>query len=248
MTTIRIIVKDTGDDVARAAADLIISRIKAKPAFTLGCATGGTVLPLYEELIRRHIADGVDFSRVTTFNLDEYAGLPREHSQSYWTFMHEQLFSKLNIPRDHVHILNGAANDLDDECTRFEKSIKDAGGIDLQILGIGRNGHIAFNEPGSSPESRTRVVQLADDTIAANSDGRFFKDAAEVPKQALTMGIGTILDAREIILLATGTGKAEAVNAAMHGPTTPDVPASFLQSHPHTTFIVDAQAATKLHA
>lgn len=243
---VRVIIKRSPDDVALAAADLIMDRIKAKPKFTLGCATGGTVVPLYQELIKRHNAGDVDFSNVMTFNLDEYVGLPREHAQSYWTFMHEQLFSKINVPERSVHILNGAAKDLDDECLRYERAIKDASGIDLQILGIGRNGHIAFNEPGSEMRSRTRVVELHDHTIKANSDGRFFSDHAEVPRRALSMGIGTILDAKEIVLLATGESKADAVHKALQGHISSDVPASLLQKHKRCTFIIDNEAATML--
>ncbi len=243
---ISIVVKQSADEVAKAAADLIIGRIKKKPAFTLGCATGGTVVPLYKELIRRYRAGDVDFSQVTTFNLDEYVGLPREHTQSYWTFMHGQLFSKINIPERNIHILNGMATDLDDECTRYERAIRDAGGIDLQILGIGHNGHIAFNEPGSDMGSRTRVVDLHEHTIKANSDGRFFSDHTEVPRRALSMGIATILDAKEVVLLATGEGKADAVYKALRGTVSPDVPASFLQKHKKCTFIIDTTAATLL--
>jgi len=239
-------IQNSPKEVAEAAARTIVDAIREKPSLVLGLATGGSVMMLYQKLIEHSQRGEVDFSEVVTFNLDEYVGLPRDHEQTYYSFMHTNLFTRLEIPPKNIHILHGMAEDLTAECLNFEQRIKDVGGIDLQVLGIGRNGHIAFNEPGSPADSRTRLVDLTQDTIAANSDGRFFSDASEVPRQALTMGIGTILDSRKTLLLATGAGKAEAVALAIRGPITEHVPASFLQRHPKCTFIIDRDAASQL--
>lgn len=242
----KIEIQSSPNEVAEFAAKYIAERIKEKPEFVLGCATGGTVVLLYQKLVEYSKLGLIDFSHVVTFNLDEYVGLPREHSQSYYTFMSYHLFSHVNIPEDNIHILNGGAKNLKDECEQFEELITKSGGIDLQILGIGRNGHIAFNEPGSFEDTTTRIVDLNYDTILANSDGRFFSNSNEVPRQALTMGVATILNAKEILLLATSGGKSEAIALAVNGPVTPLVPASFLQKHSKCTFIIDDGAASRL--
>jgi len=232
------------DELSKKAADIIADSIRKKPNVVLGLATGGTPLGCYQELIRMHREEGLDFSRVVTFNLDEYLGLPPTHPQSYRYFMDENLFRHVNIKMENTHVLNGMSNDPQKTCKEFEKAIKESGGIDFQLLGIGANGHIAFNEPGSSFESRTRVVNISEQTIKDNA--RFFKSIDEVPRQALSMGIGTIMEAKKIALLATGMGKAEAVAKSVEGPITTNVPASILQRHPECTFILDKEATFKL--
>lgn len=231
---------------SEAAAELVSQRLQSKPNFVLGLATGETPLLLYRNLIERCRRGKRDFSQLTTFNLDEYLGLAPIHPQSYRFFMNRNLFDHLDVPREQTHILDGSASDPQAACADFEKAIVESSGIDLQVLGVGSNGHIAFNEPGSAFDSRTRVVDLSDDTIRANSDGRFFKDHREVPHQALSMGLGTIMETREIILLAKGKLKADAVQRAVEGPVTENVPASILQRHPQCTFFLDEEAASKL--
>jgi len=232
------------DELSKKAADIIADSIRKKPNVVLGLATGGTPVGCYQELIRMHREEGLDFSRVVTFNLDEYLGLPPTHPQSYRYFMDENLFRHVNIKMENTHVLNGMSKDPQKTCKEFEKAIKKSGGIDFQLLGIGANGHIAFNEPGSSFESRTRVVNISEQTIKDNA--RFFKSIDEVPRQALSMGIGTIMEAKKIALLATGMGKAEAVAKSVEGQITTNVPASVLQRHPECTFILDKEAAFKL--
>jgi glucosamine-6-phosphate deaminase len=241
--------------MSKEAAKIVADRIRRKPNLVLGLATGSTPLGLYKELIRLHKEEGLDFSKVITFNLDEYVGLPPEHDQSYHYFMWENLFKHININPANVHIPQGMFGDLkispyetdpkiEAYCRWYEEKIKEAGGIDLQILGIGANGHIAFNEPGSSLGSRTRIKTLTERTRQDNS--RFFKSIDEVPKYAITMGIGTIMEAREIILLASGKNKANAVKAAVEGPITAMCPASMLQMHKKAIVILDKEAASKL--
>ncbi|HHV94668.1 MAG TPA: glucosamine-6-phosphate deaminase [Firmicutes bacterium] len=230
-------------EMSRLAADMVAQLLENKPDAVLGLATGSTPIGLYEELVRRHKA-GLDFSRVTTFNLDEYYGLDRDHPASYNYFMWEHLFSKINISKDRINIPNGAAPDPEEECRRYEAKIAAAGGIDLQVLGIGHNAHIGFNEPGTPFGSTTSLVQLTPSTIKANA--RFFEKEEDVPRQAISMGIKSIMQSRSIILLANGEGKAEAVAAAIEGPVTEKVPASVLQLHPNCTFILDEAAASKL--
>jgi glucosamine-6-phosphate deaminase len=242
----KVVVKKNKEEMSVAAADLFTALIRAKPHAVLGLATGGTPEGTYAELARRHKEEGLDFTRVVVFNLDEYLGLDGEHDQSYRCFMNERLFDHINIRLWNTHVLNGVADDPGRECLAFEQAIEAVGGVDIWLLGIGANGHIAFNEPGSAKTSHTRVVRLSESTIAANSDGRFFKDANEVPRYALSAGIGTILEAKRVVLLANGDGKADAVAAAVDGPETEDCPASHLQSHSDCTFIVDEAAAAKL--
>jgi len=232
------------DELSKKAAEIIADSIRKKPNLILGLATGGTPVGCYRELIRMHREEGLDFSRVATFNLDEYLGLPPTHPQSYRYFMDENLFRHVNIKMENTHVLNGMSKDPQKTCKEFEKAITKSGGIDFQLLGIGANGHIAFNEPGSSFESRTRVVNISEQTIKDNA--RFFKSIDEVPRQALSMGIGTIMEAKKIALLATGMGKAEVIAKSVEGPITINVPASVLQRHPDCTFIIDKEAAFKL--
>ncbi len=239
-----VIIKENYEALSKEAAQIVADRLRRKPNLVLGLATGSTPVGLYKELIRMHKAEGLDFSRVTTFNLDEYVGLPPSHDQSYRHFMNQNLFNEINIPERFIHVLDGMADDIDGQCEWFENEIGKAGGIDLQILGIGANGHIAFNEPGSSLGSRTRVKTLTEKTRQDNA--RFFKSLKEVPKYALTMGVGTIMDAKEIVLVANGAGKAEAIRAAVEGPLTAQVPASVIQLHRTTYVIVDKDASAKL--
>ena len=237
---------DHPEDVARRAAAALAEVVRSRPETVLGLATGSTPEATYAELARMRRDEGLSFAGVTTFNLDEYWGLGGDHEQSYRHFMDDRLFRHLDIRPWNTHVLNGRARFPELECRSFEDRILAAGGVDLWLLGIGGNGHVAFNEPGSPVDSRTRLVSLAQETIDANSDGRFFSDPAEVPRCALSAGIGTIREARAIVLLATGDKKADAVAAALEGPFTPDCPASLLQDHPDCTFIIDAGAASKL--
>ena len=239
-----VIVKNNDEEMSALAAGIIAELIHKKPDCVLGLATGSTPVGTYQELIRLHKKDGLDFSRVTTFNLDEYVGLRPEHEQSYRYFMNELLFDHINIEKKNTHIPDGMAGDIDAACTAYEAKIAKAGGIDIQLLGIGANGHIAFNEPGSSLGSRTRVKTLDEETIRDNS--RFFDSLEEVPRYAITMGVGTIMDARQLILLASTKSKADAVAQLVEGPITAMVPATIVQLHPSATIITDKAAARKL--
>lgn len=240
-----VVIKRDLQEVSREAARIVASAVKKKPCVGLGLATGGTMLDVYRELARLHREEGVDFSKASTFNLDEYLGLSPDHPQSFHAFMQQGFFSLVNANPRNIHIPDGMVKtDLDQYCAAYEQSIRQAGGIDLQILGIGRNGHIGFNEPTSSLGSRTRVKVLNRETIEDNH--RFFAAGEEVPRAAITMGIGTILEARKILLLASGEAKAGAVAKAIEGPVTSSLPASALQLHPDVTFIIDQAAATQL--
>lgn len=243
---INLVVCDDAAAVAREAARRFAEEIRARPGAVIGLATGSTPEATYAELARMHREEGLSFAGVSTFNLDEYLGLDGTHAQSYRYFMQDRLFRHVDVQPWNTFVLNGKAANAHLECQAFEQKILALGGVDIWLLGIGGNGHIAFNEPGSSVDSRTRVVNLTPDTIAANSDGRFFKDAAEVPRCALSAGIGTIREARKVVLLATGSSKASAIAAALEGDFTTDCPASLLQDHPDCTFIVDRDAASGL--
>lgn len=243
---IKIIVCKTPDEVAKKCAGLFIEQVRNKPASVLGFATGSTPEKTYGEIARLSKAEKVSFAKVTSFNLDEYWGLDGDHDQSYRYFMNDKLFSHIDIRTWNTNVLNGKARFPAVECQAYEDKIVSVGGVALWILGIGNNGHIAFNEPGSPVDSRTRLVSLTQSTIDANSDGRFFKTANEVPRCALSTGIGTIRDAKKLVLLATGAKKADAVAKAVDGAFTPDVPASLLQDHPDCTFILDTDSASKL--
>ena len=240
-----VILKRDNEEVNEQAAHLVAGAIKKKPALTLGLATGGTMVGLYKHLVRLHKAGSLDFSYVTTFNLDEYLGLPASHRQSFQHFMQENFFRHVNVPSRNIHIPDGSVRgDYDAYCAAYEQAIRAAGGIDLQLLGIGRNGHIGFNEPTSSLASRTRLKVLSLETLDDNA--KFFAPGEESPRCAITMGIGTILEARKILLLATGVSKAAAVAKSIEGPITCAVSASALQLHPDVTFLLDVPAAAQL--
>ncbi|MFH1747281.1 MAG: glucosamine-6-phosphate deaminase [Planctomycetota bacterium] len=239
-----IIITETTDQMSRLAADMIERQLLRKPSSVLGLATGSTPTGLYQELVRRHKEEVLDFSKVISFNLDEYLDLSPSHSQSYRYFMDQHLFNHVNIDACNIHVPYGHAEEVEEFCEWYEQEIKRAGGIDLQILGIGADGHIAFNEPGSSLGSRTRLKTLTRQTIEDNS--RFFDDPEEVPRFAITMGVGTILEAERILLLASGANKAAIVAQAIEGPITAQVSASALQMHREVTVIVDEQAGSQL--
>ncbi|MEA2067628.1 MAG: glucosamine-6-phosphate deaminase [Verrucomicrobiota bacterium] len=240
-----IIIKENGQAASEAAARVVARLVREKPNAVLGLATGSTPLTLYKELIRLHKEDGLDFSRVMTFNLDEYIGLEKEHPQSYHTFMWENLFSQINIKAENVHIPDGMATDVPASCAAYERAMAEAGGIDLQVLGIGSDGHVGFNEPTSSFASRTRIKTLTQQTVADNA--RFFGgDESKVPHHCITMGIGTIMDARMNLLLAFGESKAQAIADMVEGPVAAIMPASILQHHPSSKVFIDDAATSKL--
>ena len=236
-----IVVKDY-NEMSYQAAQLITEQITKKRNTVLGLATGSTPEGMYKELINLNQEDKVDFSEVITFNLDEYYGLSPEHPQSYCFFMWNKFFKHINIKKENIHLLNGITENIDKECKQYEALIKKSGRIDLQVLGIGDNGHIGFNEPDISLNTQTHLVNLTTKTIQANS--RFFNNVQEIPKQAITMGIGTIMRARKIILLANGKRKARVIERTINSPITTKVPASVLQLHNDVTIMVDQEAAS----
>lgn len=240
----RIIITDSYRQMGREAANMVAGQLYLKPDSVLGLATGSTLLPMYRRLIALHRSLGLDFSEVTTFNLDEYVGMAPNNPQSYHYFMNENFFRKVNIQPDHTHLPNGMVKDLEAEGHRYDALIQQNGGIDLQVLGIGQNAHIGFNEPDVKFEARTHCVALDEETIRANS--RFFESPDEVPRDAISMGIKTIMMARRILLLANGTSKAEAVRKAVCGSVRPEAPASILQLHRDVTVILDRAAASHL--
>jgi len=241
---VNIIVVKNYNEMSRKAAHLFVGQILQKPDSVLGLATGSTPVGLYKELIKFYNEGMIDFRNVIAFNLDEYLGLQPDHTQSYAKFMKDNLFEHINLDSGNYHIPSGTATDFEAECDRYESLIAQAGGIDLQILGIGRNGHIGFNEPDIKFEAITHVVELDDQTISDNA--RFFDNIEAVPKKAISMGIKTIMQSRGIILLASGHEKAEAVAGMVSGKITPELPASVLQLHPNVTIIVDEAAASKI--
>ena len=241
MSNVKIFVEENYAAMSRRSARMVAAQVAEKPESVLGLATGSTPIGTYEELIRLFNAGEVDFSRVETFNLDEYFPISKENDQSYAYFMRKKLFDFLNISAEKINIPSGEAADHIAECAAYEKKIADAGGIDLQILGIGANGHIAFNEPADVFSAVTRYVELDASTIKANA--RFFANENEVPRHALTMGIKTIMQTRKILLLASGAGKAEILRDAIFGAITPSNPASVLQLHQDVTVIADKDAA-----
>lgn len=226
--------------MSRAAANLISSQVTMKPDCVLGLATGSTPIGAYEQLIKWYNKGDIDFSEVTTINLDEYRGLPADNDQSYRYFMNEHLFNHVNVRKDHTYVPNGLEPDSDKASADYDKIIAEAGGIDLQLLGLGHNGHIGFNEPADEFPKGTHCVDLAQSTIDANS--RFFASMDEVPKQAYTMGIRTIMQAKKVVVVVSGKDKAEIVKKAFFGPVTPQVPASVLQLHSDVVLVGDEEA------
>lgn len=232
-------------DMSRKAANIISAQVIMKPNCVLGLATGGTPVGAYAQLVEWYNKGDLDFAEVSSVNLDEYRGLPKEHPESYWSFMQKNLFSKVNIDPARVHLPDGTNLDAAAECARYNAVIHSMGGIDLQLLGLGPNGHIGFNEPGEAFELETHCVDLKPETIEANK--RFFDgNEALVPKQAYTMGIKTIMQARKVLVIASGKAKAEAVRAVVSGPVTPECPGSILQMHPDCTLVADADALSLL--
>ena len=229
------------DDLSRVAANLIGAQIIQKPDSVLGLATGSSPIGTYRRLVEGYNNGDLDFSQIRTVILDEYRGLPRENDQSYYYFMHENLFNHVNIKESHLP--DGTNPDSDAECKRYEAVINSMGGIDLQLLGLGHNGHIGFNEPADNFPKYTHCVDLQESTIEANK--RFFESIDDVPRQAYTMGIGTIMNAKRIVIIVSGEDKAEIVNKAFFGPVTPQVPASILQFHPDVCLVADAAALSK---
>ena len=238
-----IAVFDTPDEAARAVAHRVAREVRDRPSLVLGLPTGRTPIATYAELRRLHAEGGVDFTRTVTFNLDEFAGLAPSHPASFRTYMERHLFSAIPLPPAQINTLNGAAADLDVECDRYEAAIEGAGGIGLQLLGIGANGHIGFNEPGDELTARTHRVRLAPSTRRDNA-ALFGGDVEQVPLEALSMGMGTILTAAAIVLMATGERKAQCVDRAVHGPLTTRLPASFLQLHRRVELYLDRAAAS----
>ena len=230
--------------VGQAAATLIAAQVISKPDSVLGLATGSTPIPTYQELIRLNKAGVVDFSEVRSFNLDEYCNLPVEHEQSYHSFMKANLFDHINIDQNNTRVPDGNAADPEAESVNYDADIVKAGGIDIQILGIGRNGHIGFNEPGDAFVYGCHTVQLTQSTIEANR--RFFESEADVPRQAISLGIGSIMGARKILLLATGADKAQAIHDSVKGDINPQTQASILRGHPDVIFLLDKAAASLL--
>jgi glucosamine-6-phosphate deaminase len=230
------------------AADYIIEKIKANPSLNLGLATGGTPVGIYSNLINDHQKNGLSYRDITTFNLDEYVGLSGENPNSYRYYMDDQLFNHIDIQKSKTNIPHGDVADIQKECLDYEKLIANQGGIDLQILGIGSNGHIGFNEPGTSFDSNTHVVQLAPSTLEANA--RFFNSPEEVPTEAVTMGIATIMKSKQILLLISGESKKEALFRLINGEVNESFPASVLKNHPCVTIIADeaALADSKVHS
>ena len=232
------------EEMSRKAAGIVSAQIIMKPDCVLGLATGSTPVGLYKQLIEWYRNGDLDFSGVRTVNLDEYKGISRENDQSYYYFMHQHLFDRVNIDPERTNVPNGMEPDAEKECGRYEELIRSLGGVDLQLLGLGHNGHIGFNEPGEAFEKETHCVDLTESTIEANK--RFFASADDVPKQAYTMGIKTIMQAKKILIVVNGENKADIVERAFFGPVTPEVPASILQLHNDVTLVGDEAALAKI--
>lgn len=240
----RIIETKDYDDMSRKAANIISAQVILKPDSVLGLATGSSPIGTYDQLVDWYNKGDLDFSQVRSVNLDEYRGLDRENDQSYYYFMHKHLFDRVNIDVDNTNVPDGTEPDAEKECKRYEELIRSYGGVDLQLLGLGHNGHIGFNEPAASFATETHCVDLTESTIEANK--RFFASADDVPRQAYTMGIGTIMRARKILVVVSGADKAEIVAKAFFGEVTPEVPASILQFHPDVTIVADEAALSKI--
>ena len=236
----RIIRTKNYDEMSRKAAAIIAAQVIHKPDCVLGLATGGTPVGTYKNLVEWYKSGDLDFSEVSTVNLDEYRGLPREHRESYWSFMHRNLFDHVNIPADRINLPDGTNMDADAECKRYDAVIAGLGGVDLQLLGIGHDGHIGFNEPSDAFDMGTHCVDLTEETIEANK--RFFASRDEVPRQAYTMGTHTIMSARKVLMIVSGKDKAGIIKKAFFGPVTPHVPASILQMHPNFVLVADEDA------
>ena len=231
-------------EMSRKAANILSAQVILKPDSVLGLATGSTPIGMYDQLVEWYKKGDLDFSKVKTVNLDEYKGLTHDNDQSYYYFMHEHLFDRVNIDPANTNVPDGTEEDPEKECARYEKLIESMGGVDIQLLGIGHNGHIGFNEPDSTFAKTTHCVDLAESTIEANK--RFFASVDDVPRQAYTMGIGTIMKAKKILLIVNGESKADAVATAFFGPITPEVPASILQFHSDVVVIGDSAALSKI--
>ncbi len=239
-----VIIKATQEEACRLGARIVAEVVRTRPHPVLGLATGSSPLPLYRELVRLHREEGLSFAHATTFNLDEYVGLDPAHPGSFRTCMEENLFRHIDLPRDRAHLPDGLAKDIPAHCAEYERMIAAAGGIDLQLLGIGSDGHLAFNEPSSSFRSRTRIKTLWTETRRANAGP--FGSPEQVPHHCLTMGLGTIMEARRCLLLGFGRGKAQAIRDMVEGPVTASCPASLLQFHEHTIVLVDEEAGSLL--
>lgn len=239
-----VLIRNTAEEASLLGSQIVAQLLHRKPRCVLGLATGNTPLRLYRELIHLHETEKLDFSQVVTFNLDEYVGLAPDHPQSYHYYMRENLFRHVNISLSSTHVPDGSAADLRKHCLEYEQAIVDAGGIDLQLLGIGGNGHIGFNEPTGSLRSRTWIKILSEKTLKDNASN--FPNPDEQPRHVVTMGIGTILEARHCVVLACGSKKSNAVKNMIEGPVSSMCPASALQLHPRVTVIIDAEAAARL--
>lgn len=239
---VNVLIYNNEEQIGIAAGNYMCGQVLQKPNSVLGLATGSTPLKPYKQMIELYQKGVIDFSQVTTFNLDEYVKLDVADKNSYHSFMHENLFDHINIPEEKINFLNGNAEDLEQECEEYEKRIKAAGGIDIQLLGIGSNGHIAFNEPSDCFQRWSHVVELKESTVKDNS--RFFKSIDEVPTKAVTMGIGSIMQAKKILIIAIGKNKAAAIKQLINGNVTPQCPASVLQFHTDVTLMLDEAAAS----
>ncbi len=240
----KIYVVENYEELSKKAAEIIANEMSIKKDIVLGLATGSTPEGMYKELVNMYENGEVDFSDVTTFNLDEYYGLEDYHEQSYHYFMDKHLLGKVNVKAENTNIPSGCTDDIEKTCKEYDEKIESYGGLDLQLLGIGVNGHIGFNEPGDNFVGETHIVDLTEDTLDANA--RFFKSPEDVPKKSITMGMKSIMNAKKILLIASGEGKAEAIYKSLKGPITPKVPASILQLHKDLIVIVDKEAGSKL--
>lgn len=240
----RLIISKDYQELSKRTAEIIASQVRVHQRTVLGLATGSTPVGAYQELVRLYREEALDFSNVDTFNLDEYVGLEDSHPQSYRFFMDDNFLDHINVNPERTHVPNGMATNLDEECRQYDQMIDACGGIDLQLLGMGNNGHIGFNEPGPAFIAQTNVVQLTKSTISANS--RFFHNEEEVPRSAITMGFRPIMQARQIIFVVSGKAKAEVVRQALQGPVVPSVPASILQLHGDLIVVLDEDAASAL--